>query len=344
MVDTLSVYYTNLLASMFANKIKFNIKRASSGLTGATSLMTVGNNNIITFPVIVSDDIPRDVVSDITKDVEVILAMATKNFIERKVNREASDLDIDSILNTLPFTNSNVREGISLMAEAVAIAGERLIKEHDIKVYGEASVEILREKGTLPTYINVRVPYIKGDKAGEIKTLEIQLGFEGIARFVPCNELVQRVGAFDNGRFYKSFVKLTKKEISFIGDFLLEIDNIKLAAKTAVKSDKLWRSLEMMNKKKDMFVKAYPFTTMIISDNVSDRIKNEYMLDLNDKRHTQSIMESFFTFALYEVNTMNSLVRVIKDGDADWKTTTIDDIVKNTSKIDRKIKELIKLG
>lgn len=344
MIITLSTYYTNLLAAMFANKIRGSVRKATSGISGNTSLITAGNNNVITFPVIVSDDIPNDVVSDITKDVEVLLAMATKNFIERKVNREAADLDVDDILNSLPFTNTIGRgTGISLMAEAIDMANEKFLNS-DFRLHGEAAVEILREKGTLATFINVRVPYIKGDKQGEIKTLDIQLGFEGVPRKVQANELVQRFGAFDTNRFFKSFVKLSKKEISFMSDFLFEIDRLKLEAKTAVRSDKLWRSLEVMNKKKDMFIKSYPFTTMIISDNISDMLKSQFMIDMADINHVKAGMESFFAFSLYEVNTMNNIVKTVRDGDTAWRTTTVDDIVKNTSKIDRKIKELVKLG
>lgn len=341
---TLSTYYTNVLATMIASKIRGSVRKATSGISGTTSLITAGNNNVVTFPVIVSDDIPNDVISDITKDVEVVLAMATKNFIERKVNREAADLDVGDILNSLPFTNTNGRSlGLNLMAEAVSMANDKFL-DKGITLHGEAAIEIMREKGTLPTFINVRVPYIKGDKQGEIKNLEIQLGFEGVPRKVSSTELVQRFGAFDNNRFFKSYVKMSKKEITFMSDFLFEIDNLKLAAKTAVKSDKLWRSLEIMNKKKDMFIKSYPFTTMIISDNVSDMLKSQFMIDMQDVNHAKAGMESFFTFALYEVNTMNNIVRTLRDGDSAWRMTTVDDIVKNTSKIDRKIKELVKLG
>lgn len=365
----ITTYFANIIASLVQARMRYVSKTLA---TGKESLINSGNNNVITFPVIVSSDIPQATASDIAKDIETLLGMATKNFIEGEVTRNTSELSMTAIMSSLPFTRMNAGitdnrtsgdaayvTGLALngqsengddttgvYAEALRRAGNRLQK---VNYYGEADgVQIMRDKGSGPTFIQVEVPYIanagRNGSSGEVKTVKVQLGFEGVIRFVDVDEFVTRIGNFDSNRFFKNFIKLSKGEISFMGDFLLEMDRLRVEAKSQATSNKLWKTLELMNRKRDIFVRSFPFTTFVISDEVADRIKERYMIDTENERQIKALMESFFAFAFYEVNTGTNVVKVMKDGDAMYKTLTLDDIERNTTKVERKLKELIKIG
>lgn len=364
----ITTYFANIIASLVQARMRYVSKTLA---TGKESLINSGNNNVITFPVIVSSDIPQATASDIAKDIETLLGMATKNFIEGEVTRNTCELSMTAIMSSLPFTrmnagitdnrtsgdaayvtglaisgqNENGDNTTGVYAEALRRAGNRLQK---INYYGEADgVQIMRDKGSGPTFIQVEVPYIANaghDRSGEVKTVKVQLGFEGVIRFVDVDEFVTRIGNFDSNRFFKNFIKLSKGEISFMGDFLLEMDRLRVEAKSQATSNKLWKTLELMNRKRDIFVRSFPFTTFVISDEVADRIKERYMIDTENERQIKALMESFFAFAFYEVNTGTNVVKVMKDGDAMYKTLTLDDIERNTTKVERKLKELIKIG
>lgn len=364
MVNQMTDYMANIIAATIQNKMRTVSRNL---VTGKTSLINAGNNNVITFPVIASDDIPKDIAEDIAKDIETLLAIATKNFIEGDVSRGVTELSMDAIMSSLPITRANAgpddlnnnlkAAGVayafdtvanadqSIYAEAITMANRKLMEfKEKPHMYSEANqgIEIYREKGTGATYITVQIPYITGKQ--EVKQVQVQMGFEGVIRFCPKDELVTRIGAFDNNRFFKNYIKLSKGELSFMGDFLLELDRLKVEAKSTATANMLWKNLEMMNRKRDIFVKSYPFTTFIISDVVADEIKSKYMIDISQEKHVKALMESFFAFAFYEVNTGTNVVRVMRDGDALIKTMTVDDIVRNTTKVERKLRELIKIG
>lgn len=361
-METISDYAASVLATMLRNKLRTTIRGLA---TGKTSLINAGNNNIVSFPVIISDDIPHDIAEDIMKDVETILAIATKNFIEGDISRAPDDLSMDAIMASLPISRLNYskadqmnvtdgiglamaldtkKDGDKLFSEALARAQERFLSmgRESFNTYAEAQgIEIYRERGSSGTFIRVLIPYITG--RGEIKNVEVQLGFEGIIRFVPTEEIITRIGSFDPNRFYKSFIKLEKREISFMSDFLLEMDRLKVEAKTVATSNYLWRTLETMNRQRDAFVDSYPFSTFVISDYVADQIKDKYAINTEDDRHIKSIMKSFFAFAYYEVNTSTNVINVMRDGDTMSRKTTVDDIVRNTTKVEKKLRELVKL-
>ena len=239
MIERLSEYAANTIAAVVQGRFR-QISRTI--VTGKTSLINAGNNNVITFPVIVSSDIPDDTAQDIAKDIETNLAFATKNFIEGDISRGAFDISIESIMSSLPFNRMNaaildsknpvstgvvagmgmgIAEAGSAYAEAVKRAGDKL----NTKLYAEASGDItfVRDGGTTPTILSVKIPYITGGDKNEVKDVIVQLGFEGIVRKVDSDELVTRVGSFDSNRFFKNFIKLSKGEISFMGDFLFEM-------------------------------------------------------------------------------------------------------------------------
>lgn len=365
----ITTYFANIIASIVQARMRYVSKTLA---TGKESLINSGNNNVITFPVIVSSDIPQATASDIAKDIETLLGMATKNFIEGDVTRNTCELSMTAIMSSLPFTRMNAgitdnrTSGDAAYVTGLAISGQSENSDSDVGVYAEAlrragnrlqkvnyygeadGVQIMRDKGSGPTFIQVEIPYIanagRNGSSGEVKTVKVQMGFEGVIRYVDVDEFVTRIGNFDSNRFFKNFIKLTKGEISFMGDFLLEMDRLRVEAKSQATSNKLWKTLELMNRKRDIFVRSFPFTTFVISDEVADRIKERYMIDTENERQVKALMESFFAFAFYEVNTGTNVVKIMKDGDAMFKVMTLDDIERNTTKVERKLKELIKIG
>ena len=199
MIERLSEYGANVLTTVVQGRFR---QVARTLATGKTSLINAGNNNIITFPVIVSSDIPDDTALDIAKDIETNLAFATKNFIEGDISRGAFDVSITAIMSSLPFNRLNagtfdakdpVSQGFVLgatmgavstgspYAEAVRRAGDKL---HSKNLYAEASndVQFVRDGGTTPTILSVKIPYITGGDKNEIKDVVVQLGFEGRCR------------------------------------------------------------------------------------------------------------------------------------------------------------------
>lgn len=360
MLNAISDYAASVIGTLVRNRVRTVVRGVT---TGKTSLINAGSNNVISFPVIASDDIGTSIIEDIAKDVETVLALATKNYIEGDISRDTSELSMDTIMASLPIARLNPdlmattpQSGFktavmlgnkedSIYAEACTLANAKLreLGSHKFRQYAEAQgIDIYRERGSYATFITVAIPYITGKQ--EVKSVEVQIGFEAVIRLVPKEELETRIGSFDSNRFFKNFCKLSKGEISFMNDFLLEMDRLKVEAKSVATSNHLWRKLELMNRQRDVFVKSFPFTTFVISDVVADDIRNKYAIDTNDDRHIMSLMNAFFAFAFYEVNLGTSVVKVMRDGDKMSKKLTVDDIVRNTTKVERKLRELVKLS
>lgn len=348
------------ILDFIALSVSGTLKRQTEVIANAvkrsnTSLVKSGKASTITFPVIVSDDIERSVAIDIGKDAETVLAYATKAFLEKKVNRDASELDVDDIISTLPIYNAtqsvmDVHDmSNALIAESCRIASELVDKALDNgKPIAEASnVEIIRENGSNGTFINIKLPYIaraRDGRNGEVKTLDIIMEFDAVIRQVEVEELVNRVGFFNSSRFFKSYVQLTKKEIKFMHDFLFDIDKLKLEAKDSAKGSKLFRDLTLRNHSKTLFTSSYPYTVMVLSDEVVKQIYDRFTVDLYKPRAANKLLSSFAAFSLYIVQNSNSTINIFTDGDVAMKEMTLDDLTKKTTKMDRKLRELVKLG
>ncbi|MGL5313831.1 MAG: hypothetical protein ACRC92_11355 [Peptostreptococcaceae bacterium] len=364
------------------------LRKVVSKSMGGGSITSKSMSNSIVFPLLAVDSVPRDVVLEVCKFVEVKLAYDIKNILEKQmVNLDSASYD-DVVLN-LPFqslfnrgekiidlrrdsanilggaTSINVgKSGVSMkmeteiahMVESYAIGFcNDIMKENGIcklikgkvdrrgMTFAEApSSEIIKERGATPTAIDVELKYVTAK--GEIKTFKYTFPIECIPKYVDSNELKLRISRYNPRRMFKQFVQMSNKEISFVRDFLLDLDSIKLNAKDSVMKDinsNIFAVVERQHKIKDMGINVYPFLCMLISKDFKDELLETEKVDLD--REWKTVMKKFFAMGLFIHDSNTDLVEYAYDGSTILAKTHFDELSREGANAERALKKLQKI-
>lgn len=363
------------LTSLLSTKISTGMRRMFLSANRNSSITKMANSSSIAFPLLAVNSVPRDVVTDMAKAVEVKLAMDIKIILERVVADSHKGVDYNGAIAQIPFRGlfrseegvlSVGRETIgqagaatyaNLVAESYAAAhcntllqaeGACVLIKADVELIKESLIAesnneyIVRDRNALPTYVKIALKYV-GDR-GEIKEVEQLLSIECIPRYVQANELKTRISAYNPSRMFKRFIQLSNKEISCMRDFMLDMDLIKSQAKDAAYKgldNQIFSIIERNHKIKDMGVNVYPFLCMLVSKEfVEDVIRTE-RLDM--KREYKQVMKKFFAMGLFIYNEATEMVDVAYDGHKQMETYPLDDISRDTSKYEKELKQIVKM-
>lgn len=363
------------LTSLLSTKISTSLRRAFMSANRNSSITRMANTASIAFPLLAVDSVPRDVVTDIAKAVEVKLAMDVKMILERVVSESAKHVDYNGAIAQIPFRGLfKNEEGVvsvardafgtagaatyaNLVAESYAAAycntllqaeGTCVLIKADVDTIAEKLIAeapndfIIKDRNAAPTYVKISLKYI--NEKNEIKEVEHLLSVECIPRYVNANELKVRLSAYNPARMFKRFIQLSNKEISFLRDFMLDVDMVKSQAKDAAYKgidNQIFSVIERNHKIRDMGINVYPFLCVLLSkDFVEDVIRTE-RLDI--KRDFKQVMKKFFAMGLFVYNESTELVDVAYDGNTKMETYPLDDIASETSKYEKELKQIVKM-
>ncbi|MGL6132375.1 MAG: hypothetical protein ACRCZ9_12255 [Fusobacteriaceae bacterium] len=370
------------LTSILSTKISSALKRAIMSSTRNNSITRSANSVSIAFPMLAVDTIPRDVVTELAKTVEVKMAMDIKIILERVIADNPKEVDYNGVISQLPFRGLfrdddgvyssfkgdvgtsairaiNYAESINLTAENYAAAYcNTLLEAEGICTLIKADVEtvkakallaesqsgdvIIRDRTALPTYVKISLKYIKNDM--EIKETEHILSVECIPRYVRSKDLKIRMSAYNPSRMFKRFVQLTNKEISFISDFALDMDLLKAQARDAA-----YKGMD-----------SEIFASIERNHKVRDMginvypflcllLSKEYVEDMlstermDIRKEYKQIMKKFFAMGMFIYNEATDIVEVVYDGHKSIEKYPLDDLARDTSKYEKELKQIVKM-
>ena len=350
-------HISELMDTLMITKITSGIKRTLvNTVSGNKSIPRSANANYITFPIVVTDDVSKDITMDLAKTIEVKLAYDVKRMLERDIKDGPRDLQYDRIVKYLPIDSDTkavdttamrlLRDEISeedigeeLMKEALDYVKVR-VHENDNEFYSEAHSAVVKERGATPTSIDVEIKYIKGDR--EIKTATYNMAIKAIPRYVDSDTLRMKLSTYDNKRFYKKFVALTNKEEHFVKDFLLDYDLMKKQAKDAVDKNSIFKDIERKNLLNDMGINKYPFTVFVVSENFVQKLKDSEKIGFYEE--SGMIMKKLLAMGVFVYNHDTDLINVRYDGDKKFTTYPFDEMAKDTSRYEKELQQLVRLN
>ena len=173
------------------------------------------------------------------------------------------------------------------------------------------------------------------------------------SRLIPVSssEIIDRFATKNRTKLsLKNLIRATTGEISFIKDFLFCLDQSKINSKVASKNGPLsnvWHILEKraaknnLNKTKHSGNDASAITTVALSQESVNYMKNAYMFDIEDPRNAVMIMDSFNLLSLFIVDDALEMVKCIYDGNVSFDTYSYASLDRDMSQ--REQKKLINL-
>ena len=207
----------------------------------------------------------------------------------------------------------------------------------------------------VPSLIIVRfVPNSVDNISGGIaaNTREFIAGVK--ARLIPCTakEIIDNISSVTSNKVSLiNFIRATTKEISFCKDFVGAIDQAKIDAKQNSKMSKtspIWRSLQARSTKSGLNRlrhnkpnDASAITTLVVSTEVANLIKNSKNIDLTNPKTVAYIMESYNLMAFVLVNEQTEVASFLLDGERYFQQYTFSSLERETG--DNNYKKIINL-
>ena len=174
------------------------------------------------------------------------------------------------------------------------------------------------------------------------------------ARLISCSarEIQDNITSVTSNRVsLVNLIRATTKEISFAKDFVAAIDQAKIDAKQSSRLSKtspIWRSLQARATKsglnrlrKNKANDASAITSLIISMELSNVIKNDKNIDLSNPKVAAFIMESYNLMALVVVDEQTETAHFLLDGEKYYQDYTFGALERETG--DGSYKKIINL-
>lgn len=179
----------------------------------------------------------------------------------------------------------------------------------------------------VPSLIIVRFNVVDDDSSD--KNRYIKDFIAGVkARLIPCpaKEIMDHIESVTKNKVSMvNLIRATTKEISFAKDFVAAIDQAKIDAKDDSKLSKtspIWRSLQARSTKsglnrlrKNKANDASAITTLVISSELCNLIRNDSSIDLTAPKNAQYVMESYNLMGLVIVDEQTEVAHFLLDGE-----------------------------
>ena len=163
---------------------------------------------------------------------------------------------------------------------------------------------------------------------------------------VPSNEIMERIiDMKNNGASMANLIKATTKETSFTKDFLAGIEMAKIDAKRDSKLSKtnsIWRSLQARSNKSLLkrltrsANNAAAITTLVVSRQEVDIVKNNYDIDLSNPKVAIEFMMNYNLMAIAIVDEQTEVASFIYDGDAYFEDISFTTLEKENNSVSTK--------
>lgn len=174
------------------------------------------------------------------------------------------------------------------------------------------------------------------------------------ARLIPCaaKEIMDHIESVTKNKVSMiNLIRATTKEISFAKDFVAAIDQAKIDAKDDSKLSKtspIWRSLQARSTKsglnrlrKNKANDASAITTLVVSTELCNLIRNDSSIDLTAPKVAQYIMESYNLMAFVIVDEQMEVAHFLLDGEKYYQDYGFTSLERETG--DSSYKKIINL-
>lgn len=189
---------------------------------------------------------------------------------------------------------------------------------------GQNNAKIINDKKLTslePTLLEVEF-FVKHPNGGEIKKAII--GVKTMPRMIPPGAMAANIiSALQGSHKAFQFVKWTRGETKVVRDMIFNVSQIK---KDALTKDRFNKYFGAMRKRKNNFntfkfggETVNPFTTITVSMNTVERIKESAGYDLTDPAVAKKLINSLFLLGFQIVDTNTGVVSTILD---DWNYFT----------------------
>lgn len=216
-----------------------------------------------------------------------------------------------------------------------------LLKDNDVKKANEL----------VPVLLHIRV--IASDSTGKSdinKYVDFVVGVKCTIHPVNSDEMIENlVDACRNHDGIFKFIKWTTGELSFLTDFLLNMNESKRdVAKQASGASPWWNRLKhlavLAGVKKSTFVskRILPNASIVVSQEEVDFIKNTYGFDLNKPDFVKKIMDKYFLFCFIIVDDAIEVVHFKYDGQNSYQTVSYAGLEKENTNSARQFKDILK--
>lgn len=202
---------------------------------------------------------------------------------------------------------------------------------------GQNNAKIINDKKLTslePTLLEVEF-FVKHNNGGEIKKAII--GVKTMPRMIPPGAMAANIiSALQGSHKAFQFVKWTRGETKVVRDMIFNVSQIK---KDALTKDRFNKYFGAMRKRKNNFntfkfggETVNPFTTITVSMNTVERIKESAGYDLTDPAVAKKLINSLFLLGFQIVDTNTGVVSTILD---DWNyftDTTINALIESNKR------------
>ena len=205
-----------------------------------------------------------------------------------------------------------------------------------------------------PTLLQINYNIVDNLNSSNYRIIETKSFLAGVkSRFVPVESIdfVERFVSKDKSKLsLKNLIRATTGEISFWKDFILCLDKIKMDSKNAAKKGPLanyWNILEKRAAKNNLRKlqrtgnDAAAITTVVLSQDTVNYMKNAYRFDLEDITNAKMIIDAYNLLGLMICDEATESVKVLYDGYNEFEVAAYRALERDNS--DRDYKKTINL-
>ena len=219
----------------------------------------------------------------------------------------------------------------------------------DGKLFTDADIK--KANDSIPTIITVSVKMaVKG--TDQVVDYVFPVGIKVHIHRVPVKEMISNIeSSLMQGRKLLSFIKLTSGEEGTIMDMLFGISKLKKEAENRTRgtSAQVYRSA--LQRRKRLSKMSLPFITknytlngsMLISQNIADRIKADIGIDITQPASLKKIMLEEYLFSIYISDSANESVKVFYDNDLSYNEISYKMLERQSKQSDQQMKELLRI-
>lgn len=311
------------------------------------------SSNVITLPVIATDDISGDTIKTYAKSMEVVYAYMIKMLVEG-ANRTRFDSDIKTIYSQLPIRTSLDtswltrfmstltlgafnRKGANLSNDAMIAFAEGAIHafQRDMVTGAESMEAIYGESRTaVPTFVACEIPV---STLGKITTKNITVGIKCVPKILAPHEMVQFLTT--NSSQFLNVANSEKSAWNMNKIRVKLLENRVKTTKSSLGAD-YGKLTKMMDKVKNS---PKPFVNILMSKDVYDNAKQNKF----DVLTTGDYNRLFNKYPVASIGIINTDIDVLEYSLGpvpSYQKSTIEDFTSDVSKYEKELRSVIKFN
>lgn len=223
---------------------------------------------------------------------------------------------------------------------------------HDKRQFNnKVDMEFKKSNELVPTLLHVRIfPVDKSNPGVKLDPLDFIIGIKATLHPVSSEEMIVNIarGIKNDSRLF-NFIRWTTGETSFIKDFILGLNELKLdAINNSNKSSKWWTMLKRrkaLAKIKNVVMpdRLLPNATIIITQDEVDELNKIYGYDLTKSSLVNKLMTTYFLIAFVIVDPALQRAKFMFDGKTEFETLTFAGLSRENSVDDKKFKDMMNM-